>query len=184
MKNEKTYVVKISCKDAKILDENFDSIMDYLIGLNTITRLYLIDETNVVDLHINTIVNKYISDCKLDANTRPLAVDGKKVGQFIINLLKYIQTAGNFYTPPEDTIAFDIINSKRQYFYVYIPNKYFSKDKYDDLFNLGPDYISAKLSGDIIFEYVLPAFYIFLFKNDLLDDPKSNNLSNYMIGLK
>ena len=184
MKNKKTMIVKLDWKNQKVLNENLNFIVSDFIKRNVDFELVLIDAENyVIDSNINTIVNQYIADCK--KTKMPLAVDYKLISEFIVNLMKYNkeQTASPLIISDQDKTSFDIIAPNKKSFRVDIPSNILSSIKYEDLMNLGPDYVLGGLSTDIIFNYVLSPFYWFLYRNDLLNDEKYGCLNNYQFGL-
>lgn len=183
MKNKKIMIVKIDWSKQKVLnDERLDLIVSDFIARNVDFELVLIDAENyIIDSNINVIVNKYIADCKKEK--KPLAVKYNNISLFIVNTMKHNAAAGWFIKPDEKDVSFKVIAPDGKSFCVDIPKRYISDDRYQDLMNLGPDYIEGGLSTDVIFNYVLAPFYWFLYKCDLLNAEDYNDLCNYKFGL-
>ena len=180
MKNKKTYIVNIDFENKEILDGNFEGIIEGFIQYGVEFQLQLIDKSNIIDLHINTIVNEYVKHCKMTDNKRPIVVNIRLLKEFIVNLLDL--TSKTPQREQEDKYDIDIIAPDGRTFRAYIPKQYLEK-RYEELLGLGPDWIEGGLDTRVIFDYVLPNFYMFLFHNDLFDNEKFINLSKYKFGL-
>lgn len=184
MKNKKTMIVKIDLSKQKVLNENLDRIVNDFIERNIDFELILIDVEYVIDSNINTIVNKYILDCKKE--NRPLVVGYKSISLFIENLMKFNRkmTVSPLVKVDEEKIPIDIITyDKKMYFCVDIPKDIISSEKQEELIASGQNYISGGLSNNVIFDYVLAPFYWFLYNNDLLNNEKYCDLWKYTFGL-
>lgn len=161
-----------------MLKDDLDDIVTACVEPNIDFELLLIDaESLMIDSHINTIVNQYIADSK-KAN-RPLVVTYKAVKEFAENFMKYTNSVPTGL--PTDKI--DIIAPNKRCFGAELPQGILSREKVDDLMHLGPDHVPGNLPDDVLFDYVLSPFYLFLFKNDLLNNDEYGNLVNYQFGM-
>lgn len=182
MRNKQTYVVKYDADEQKILDENFEEILNNLIVYNADFELLFINNLNIIQSSITTMVNRYISDGKKD--NKPYCINIKRTSEFIKNLFKFLYTnTGLFKVMDPKICELDVIAPNSNYFTVEIPKKNIGKGEYYMLRRLGKDYIKGRISNELIFEYVLPAFYVFMFQYDLFDDERCNDIGNYKIGL-
>lgn len=185
MKNKKTYIVKIDWEKKEILDEKFELIIEGFTQTGVDYQLQLIDINNVMDLHINTIVNEFIKHCKMEDNKKPIVVNIRLLKAFIVNLLKLFSISQSTIVSQQDVennYPVDIIAPNRMSFRVNIPKKYLS-DRYDEMIAMGADWLMGSFDDNVLIDYVLPSFYLFLFKNDLFEDEKCIDLAKYKFGL-
>lgn len=183
MKDKRTIIVKYDMKKEEVMYENLNEIVSGFIKVGADFELVLIDENNIIVSSFNTIVNKYIADCKKEE--RPLCVYPKLIKEFIVNLMKYNNSRRDIIalSNDESKIPMDIIAPNQNNFVIFLPKELINEEKYRELLGLGPDYLKGGLPLETIFEYVLAPFYLFLYKYDLFDDEKNNDLSTYMYGL-
>jgi hypothetical protein len=193
MENRKVYFVKYNYENKEIIDENFDAVMTQLIYSNDPFEVCFLNEYNIADSAINSIINKYISDCKKPGEVRNFAVgfniDLKRYNEFpsyVRRLLKGLITYYedfHYLRNSDDYYLFDVF-LKYSGFKVLIPKKLVSEEEYNKFLYMGPDYLfGCFLFTDQIFEYIIPGYYKFLFENDLFDDQSYEKLSSYHIGL-
>ena len=181
MLNSKKYVVKVDYQAKVILDDHFDEVIDTFLQREVEFELILIDTNNIIDLNINTIVNQYIHDSQKE--NPPLCVGISDLKQFILNMLKLLSGERPRNEDIFKTIyPYDIICGRAS-FKVHLPENCISEKKVEELRVLGPDYIQLVLSDSAVFQYILPEFYLFLFRYDLMDNDRYNDLRKYTIGL-
>ena len=184
MRNKKTMLVKIDWDTGKVLSEYLDSTASFCVENNVDFEVVLIEaETGIIDSNINTIANRYIADCRKEV--KPLGVDCKRVKNFIENVMQYNRkmTESVLMTQDPDRTPIDFIAPNGRAFLAEIPSAVFSEDRIENLKYLGPDYVAGGLPLNVLFDDVLSAFYWFLYKNDLFDDEKCNDLMKYRFGL-
>lgn len=187
MKNKKTYIVKIDWEKKEILDEKFELIIEGFTQTGVDYQLQLIDINNVMDLRINTIVNEFIKHCKMADNKKPIVVNIRFLKVFIVNLLKLFSSSQSpmvllSQQEIENNFPVDIIAPNRMSFRVNIPKQYLS-GRYDEMIAMGPDWLMGSFDDNVLIDYVMPSFYLFLFKNDLFEDEKCIDLAKYKFGL-
>lgn len=177
MKNEKTYVIKIDYQNKTICNDDYESVITGLLSGNTSFKVLLIDKTGIIDSHINEATNKYIADCRSSMSKKVLIESGAAyIKNFIIRFMRLSSEQS------EESEEFEVIN-KTKYFKVYIPKTYVDDKKRQDFLHLGRDCLINSFPKEVIETYIKPRFYLFLFKNDLLDDSAYNDLTKYEIGL-
>lgn len=177
MKNEKTYVIKIDYPNSAICNEDYESVITALLSGNTPFRVLLIDKTGIIDSHINLVTNKYIADCISSMGKKVLIESGAAyIKNFIIGFMRLSSEQS------EESEEFEVVN-KTKYFKVYIPKTYVDDKKRQDFLHLRRGYSITSFSKEVIETYIKPRFYLFLFRNDLLDDSEYNDLTEYEIGL-
>lgn len=195
--NKKTYIVEIDYKNNLILDDNFDENIkkydndDFEISFKDKSKsLFNIDS-------LNNSVNLYIKCCqgkaKPTSSTFPY-IDIKLVKKFILNAMMYKKTLGTvnetvdrceFYCYP-----FRLPQMQKS-FHFYIPYKEVLKvrnearlldhRKYSDVINTNPHFIVDSIYYPYIFDYMFPAFFYFLFKNNLYNNDEWTNIRNILI---
>lgn len=175
MRNKKTYIVRYDANG--ILDNNFDSTIKFLVDFKGDCEIVFIEnDRNIIDSNINIIVNKYIQDCKKDDNIRGAGVNKAHLKDFVIKMIK--KFAGEKSNSLET--SYDIVFENRSFI---VDNLNLSLETQKNLCNLGPDYVLCVVPVSEIVENIIPEFYYYLYKNDLLNNEKFNRLNDYKIGL-
>jgi len=186
MTNTVTYYLRYDLDENRnviIQNESFDYMITDIMNKSCGLKLTLIDRFGIVNSKTDDIVNEFVHDCKERDENRycPYLYDDDYemfpivLKNFISGLLKVLKT------PYEGD--FDVFNSKTV-FRVDIPSEYVSDEKREEFLGLGPDYLIAQFSQNVIVENVLPAFYLNLFNRGKLSEKSlDTNLRKYKIGL-
>lgn len=177
MRNKTTYVIKINTLENKILNEDFDKVLNMFINQNIDFEVVLLDEFNIINSLYNTIVNEFILRCKKEENKDPNCYNLLKLKDFILNLIKIYQKVPLV----EDGYEFDVCMGNR-YFKVLLPKEIISDKMHNDFLFYGRDTILIIRRKDI-FNYILPYFYNYLYIYNHLDDESYNDINKWQIGL-
>lgn len=176
MENKKTYIVKYDSNG--ILDNNFDKTIKFLVDFKgDVEVVFIENNSNIIDSNINVIVNKYIQDCRKADNKRGVGVNKLYIKDFVLKMIKIL--AGE--KPNNFENSYDILLGGR---YFVVDDLNLLPEIKENLLHLGLDYILGVVPMKEIAEKIIPEFYYFLYKNDLLDDEKYNRLNDYQIGVK
>lgn len=181
MGNEKTYIIAVDNSDPKnlkILDPAFGGTLDELCASGDDFKLQFIDPENIENPNLTVIANRFIGDCRKPK--RPFGVELSETKDFIERLLKILNVRFKY---DDAFCAFDVLAPNRRYFKVNIPKELVGQELYYEFLALGPDDLKSSKLSHLTKEYILPSFYIFLYKENLFDQDGVNDLANYQIGL-
>ncbi len=167
----------------KDFDRHISSMMEGKVNLNIV----LIDEFGVSNSKIDDIANQFIKDCQNRNGDRfcPYLFSDTDYHNFpacfrifLANLFRALRNESYEY----DFEVF-VKRTTGDYFRVSIPATYVPEAKFKEFLIMGPDGLFAQFHPEIIFDYVLPKFYLYMFDTDRLgSDVKEANLLNYNIG--
>ena len=187
-KDTKILNVNIDIKNAKICDENFEEQLKINVNNMIMNRydfkLNFIDN-NIVSEKFNWVVNKYISEVTKEngcfANKNYLQL----IPRFIKGLCNYINKS--FYDDYAHRVIIEIFfmceNASGKYFRAYLPTGIISPARYKDLMILGPDDLAGEFSLDTEIDYILPAFFCFIYDYDEIDNERYYKYNMYQFGL-
>lgn len=182
------YIINFKANDLNYIDPNLDCILD---DIQRETRrnesfefeiIALFDEciitkkiTNIVDTFIKDMMTKdyffYYKNNKIN----------NYVKEFILNLNS--AKSHNLYYDDNYYQMEGFYLFSRHHILFYIPKKFISENKYNEYLGLGPDYMLAAFTPDIIFKYFIPYLYLDLYESNLLNDKEHKDLAKYQVGL-
>jgi hypothetical protein len=176
-----------------IENEDFESrVEEALAKGNELTFTFVNRKTGFADSMVDAIVNQFVKDCQNEDPKRyhPYTVKpgyeefGAVFLAFLNNLFRHLAQRGKTILAPEkDNFAdFDIfpVNRKGR-FDVSVPFNLWDRSRQRGSIVFGPDNLFRVFSEKVIFEYILPAYYVFLFETNRLGRVTSEtNLSLYI----
>lgn len=190
MNNKPVYTFRVDYETCKILDKDFASFMDHCLESGVDFEVNVTDANGMGYIPVNMAINLYIKDCRKDKNDRCMANPysdeyfGTYVKAFIEDFLVYYFR--RFETMNDWTNYYQFVVFKGGFTCrVFVPSSYISKDLYDEYLGLGPDYLmGAKgMNTNVLFHYVLPAYYCNLIYDDLYENEEYLKLHEYQVGL-
>lgn len=191
-KNRKMYFnINIDRTSTDLFDSKIDTILSELF--RAIKRkecdyhIIITDQNGIIDEDLNEMVRQFI---KMSLKGEVIGIPKlTTVEMFILYIKDFIHRLMITITNIEegdydnDMNAVDLMVPKSTlYFKIDLPGKIISDDDIEELMGLGPDYLKARLSPAIIYEYIVPSFFIFLSEYQGYDDPGLNCLDQYKIG--
>ena len=188
MKDTRIYNVNIDIKNAKILDENFESQLQTFINNKMFDKynfkLVFIDN-NIISEKFNWAVNKFVEEFMKEEGPFANPSGGAKLIERFITGLCNLKN-GNLKSGP-DTVSIEVFHTKdrykNKYFRVYFPKGIISEERYNNLMVLGPDWIFGEFSYDVLMDYVYPALFWFLYEEDEMNNEEYLDFKKYMFGL-
>ena len=181
------YNFKVDFEESKILDEDFESLMDRVIIHKTLFNIGVMDVNGNGFVELNKMINLFIEDCLKEREERCFGNIyrdenfGKILKDFVEHCILYYWNQSKL---DEYCYKFDVFY-KGLSCIVYIPKTLIDKELYTEYLLLGSDFLlGAKgITDNVLFQCVLPAFYFNLVKEDLTTHEEYTKLQNYHIGL-
>ncbi len=174
-----------------IQNKNLDACLIKALVYKQNVKFVFIDENGISNSKLDLIVTEFVKDCQSDNKNRYNPYLNKKdyslfpdaFKGFVTNLFKIAFKKDNM-SGGKPFLVF-LRKNANNYFEVNLPTQLVSKEEEERWKALGPDDLFASFSPSVIFEYILPRFYLFLFESDKLEDKtEQTNLLHYLIGLK
>ena len=179
-----------------IENEDFEAHVEATLAKGSELRFTFIHrKTGFANSIVDEIANQFVKDCRNGdpKRYRPYMPKkgyegfGKVFLAFLSNLFRCLIERGKtvFALEEGDFTTFDVFPANRNgYFVVRIPNSLWNKSREKEFIALGPDNVFAVFSWQVIFDYILPDYYIFLFETNRLGQlTPETNLLRYMAGL-
>ena len=189
MNNRPVYTFRIDFEKCKVLDEDFSSFMDRYFKQGVLFDVAVTSNGGTGFVPLNMAINMFIDDCRKERKDRCIANPfrdehfGDILKDFIEHYILYYWHQSEL-TNSDDYYEFDVFkgsfNCK-----AYIPVSLISDEIYQNYRFLGPDYLMGArgMTDEVLFHYILPAFYFNLIYDDLTDNKELLKLHNYSIGL-
>ena len=191
MKNVSTFYChwkKDLAGNVLILNKDFDLYFASSMNRGTEIEVILIDESGISNSKIDAIATEFIRESKAQDRKRYVPfVNKDHFASFPKVFVRFLKDLIASFAPDLDRqTKLELFREmeRGRFFSAYIPDDLVPQDKKDNLLGLGPDHLFAAFPPDVIFDYVLPRFYCFLFDNDLLGKGgKETDLATYMVAL-
>ena len=186
MENKIIYNIKVDTNKNLILDDNYNNVINKLINdkinNNIDFKVNINNQNGIVDDELNVVVNCCINELfKKDNIFINNHNYSKMIEKFILNSIDIIRkNKDRDFVFDEEYIIFEVFRGFH-YFRINPKRSVITEAKYNDFIVLGPE--PLKQSQFRTLNELLPAFYAFLYENNLFDDIALNDLSKYYIGL-
>ena len=188
MVNRVTYYLHYDLDDNHnviIKNELFDEWLVDIMNKSCELNIILIDRFGIANSKTDDIVNEFVKDCKSKDRNRYCPYpynDGfnqfpELLIRFISNLIREMTFKG--------VHDFDVIQRySGESFGISVPDDLVLEEKREELLAYGPDDLFAILSIGNVFNCVVAAFYLWLYRTDrLYDKSDETNLLKFKIGL-